>query len=160
MGLLQVRAFLGDLDPIDAPLPGAEAVVVLVICKHVGELAIAGLEVVLELVELEDAEHLLHDMGGIDLAVARARIDLDAVEVLAHVLLEPLDHLRAQSEFVPPPISIICSALMLFGVAPSTNLSSLSTSSTTISSSPSMLFNGRYGYSTAYYFSSLEPSLM
>ena len=159
VGLLRVRALLGDLDPIDTPLLGAEEVVVLVIWKRVGELAIAGLEVLLELAKLEDAEHLLHDVGGIDLAVARARIDLDAVEYWP---MFSLSHWTtfAQSEFVPPPISIMCSDLMLFGMAPSTKFSSLPTSSTTISGSPSVLFNGQYGYSTAYFFSSLEESTL
>ena len=70
--LLKVRALLGDLEPLDAPLPDAEEVAV-VLFEHVGELTISGLEVLLELVELEDA-----------------------VEVLAHVVLGPLDHLRAE----------------------------------------------------------------
>ena len=65
MGLLRIRSLLGDLAPNDAPLPDAkEVAVVVVICERVGELAIAGLEVGLELANLEDAKHLLHAVRG------------------------------------------------------------------------------------------------
>ena len=73
-----------------------------------------------------------------------------------------LSHLTnlLQSELLPPPISIICPPWMLFGVAFSRSFSVLtSISCTTISGSPSALFNGRYANSIAYFFSSLVPSL-
>ena len=49
-----------------------------------------------ELVLVEDAEHLLRGATGIDLAVGRARLASDAVVVLAHILLEPLDDVLAE----------------------------------------------------------------
>ena len=97
VGLLRVRTLLGDLEPLDAPLPDAEeGLVVVGLRERAGELVVHRLVVLLDLVGIEDAEHLLHDVRGIDLAVARARLDLDAVEVLAHLRLEPLDHPLAE----------------------------------------------------------------
>ena len=97
VGHLRVLALLLDLDPFHAPLPDAHEVLRLVgqlVC--VGELATHLLVVLHDRFVVEDAEHVLHDVRGIDFAVLRGRGRRAPVEELAHVVLEPLDNVLAE----------------------------------------------------------------